>query len=197
MVLPPTAVGVLAKERDSLRLLSSFFRLNEGLGERGGQARCPEVSPGQPRVGAERSGGWDSGVTAPGSLALCALFTMSQGMISWGVDVFLNVDFLFPRCEPGLGLGLESKARSCLEGNKRLGCSDEAVNNNRRGGNKKDISAPECVFRRRAGVRAASAPAAGAFACAGPKAQLGGGEISRPFGSGCEEAARVRIKSTR
>lgn len=47
-------------------------------------------------------------------------------MISWGVGVFFSVDFLLTS-ELVLGLGLESKSRSCLEWNKGLGCSDELV----------------------------------------------------------------------
>lgn len=52
-------------------------------------------------------------------------------MISWGVGVFFSVDFLLTS-ELVLGLGLESKSRSCLEWNKGLGCSDELVSNNRK-----------------------------------------------------------------
>lgn len=49
-----------------------------------------------------------------------------------------------------LGSGLESKTRACLEGNKRLGCSDELVNNNREEEKKKKLSAPEFILRQRA-----------------------------------------------
>lgn len=52
-----------------------------------------------------------------------------------------------------LGSGLESKTRACLEGNKRLGCSDELVNNNREEEEKKKkkkLSAPEFILRQRA-----------------------------------------------
>lgn len=101
-----------------------------------------------------------------------------------------------------LGSGLESKTRACLEGNKRLGCSDELVNNNREEEKKKKTISPRIYFETK-GSKVSIVNALGCLASlselsAQPhdelKAELRDREDKALLGSSYKEGACVLIK---
>lgn len=101
-----------------------------------------------------------------------------------------------------LGSGLESKTRACLEGNKRLGCSDELVNNNREEEKKKTTISPRIYFETK-GSKVSIVNALGCLASlselsAQPhdelKAELRDREDKALLGSSYKEGACVLIK---
>lgn len=101
-----------------------------------------------------------------------------------------------------LGSGLESKTRACLEGNKRLGCSDELVNNNREEEKKQTTISPRIYFETK-GSKVSIVNALGCLASlselsAQPhdelKAELRDREDKALLGSSYKEGACVLIK---
>lgn len=94
----------------------------------GGEPWLGEMSRGAPRadahqgrvVGASGIRAHDGGITALGLLSLCALFTMSQEVISWGVDVFFSVDFLLPTANLFWAWNLKVKQDLVWKGTKDL-----------------------------------------------------------------------------
>lgn len=102
-----------------------------------------------------------------------------------------------------LGSGLESKTRACLEGNKRLGCSDELVNNNREEEKKKKKTISPRIYFETKGSKVSIVNALGCLASlselsAQPhdelKAELRDREDKALLGSSYKEGACVLIK---
>lgn len=126
-----------------------------------GRAWLGEMSRGAPRADAHQgravsASGVCMRVTAGSQPQACfllyALFTMSQEMISWGVDVFFSVDFLLPAASLFWAWDLKVKQDLVWKGTNNLDVAMNWLITTELGGEgkQKGNSAPEFMLRQRA-----------------------------------------------